>query len=181
MFGRVVYKQNVTDLQDQGFISKLKITTLRVVHHGVESNRKCLFHTDSLIKFHQDQDGNSDIMFNEAYNAEMDFCMQKCSELYYPVFKYLNNLDENILVLFDRIETGKGLFELAKEVVDSKKAFYIDGKTEISVREDVRQEFERSGNNILIGNVSILGTGINIKRLKHVVFVAATKSFSRVI
>ena len=35
----------------------------------------------------------------------------------------------------------------------------------MSVREDVRKEFENSGNNILVGNVSILGTGINIKRL----------------
>ena len=54
------------------------------------------------------------------------------------MFSYLNTLDENILVLFDRIETGKSLFELAKELVPLKKAFYIDGATEVRVREEVR-------------------------------------------
>ena len=51
----------------------------------------------------------------------------------------------------------------------------------MSIREDIRKEFENSGNNILIGNVSILGTGINIKRLNHICFLISTKSFSRVI
>ena len=93
----------------------------------------------------------------------------------------MNGLDENIIVLFDRIETGKNIFELAKETVTSKKAFYIDGQTEVDVREDVRKNFEASGDNILIGNVSILGTGINIKRLKTIVLLCNTKSYSRVI
>lgn len=154
---------------------------LDILHKGVESNRHCLFHTDSLHKYHPDEFGNSEVLFNDAYNAELEFYKNSSCELYYPVMQYLNTLDENILVLFDRIETGKNLFDLAQKVVTSKKAYYIDGSTEVTLREDARQAFEQSGNNILVGNVSIVGTGINIKRLKHVVFIASTKSFSRVI
>ena len=181
MFGKVVYKQDIADLQDQGFISQLKITLLDVFHRGVEGNRNYLFHTNSLNKYHPDEFGNSDVLFNDAYNAELEFYRTNSFELYAPVLKYLNTLEENILVLFDRVETGKNIFEQAKELVTSKKAFYIDGATEVSIREEVRQEFERSGNNILIGNVSILGTGINIKRLSHLVFLCNTKSYSRTI
>ena len=181
MFGKVLYKISVTDLQDQGYVSKLKITLLDIVHKEIESNRHCLFNVNSLHKYHPDEFGNSEVLFNDAYNAEIEFYQKESMTIYAPVFKYLNTLDENILVLFDRIETGKNLFDLAKDLVQTKKAFYIDGSTEVSIREDVRQEFEKTGNNILVGNVSILGTGINIKRLKHIVFVASSKSFSRVI
>lgn len=181
MFGKVLYKISVKELQDRGYVSKLKITLLDIMHRGVENNRHCLFNVDSLHKYHPDEFGNSDVLFNEAYNAETEFYQKESRTLYSPVFSYLNTLDENILVLFDRIETGKSLFELAKELVPSKKAFYIDGATEVRVREEVRQEFEKSGDNILVGNVSILGTGVNIRRLKHIVFIASSKSFSRVI
>lgn len=181
MFGKVLYKITVKELQDRGYVSKLKITLLDILHKDVESNRHCLFNVNSLHKYHPDEFGNSEVLFNDAYNAEIEFYQKESMTLYAPVFKYLNTLDENILVLFDRIETGKNLFELAKELVPTKKAFYIDGSTEVSLREEVRQEFERNGDNILVGNVSILGTGINIKRLKHIVFVASSKSFSRVI
>lgn len=136
---------------------------------------------NSLNKYRPDEFGNSEVLFNDAYNAELEFYRTNSFELYAPVLRYLNTLEENILVLFDRVETGKNIFEQAKELVPSKKAFYIDGATEVSIREEVRQEFERSGNNILIGNVSILGTGINIKRLSHLVFLCNTKSYSRTI
>ena len=162
-------------------MSKLKITLLDVMHRGVEGDRRCLFNVNSVLKYHPDEFGNSEVLFNDAYNAELEFYQKECKTLYRPVFEYLNGLDENVLVLFDRIEVGKSLFELAKEVVTTKHASYIDGSTEVSVREEVRQQFEKSGDNILVGNVSILGTGINIKRLTHVVFVASSKSFSRVI
>ena len=181
MFAKVVYKENVVDLQDRGFISKLKITVLDIFHKEVGANRNYLFNLDTTRKYHPDEEGNSEVLFNDAYNAEIDFYQKRTDQLYAPVFDYLNKLDENILVLFDRIETGKSLFELAKLKTASKRAFYIDGQTDVSVREDVRKEFENSGNNILVGNVSILGTGINIKRLNHICFLISTKSFSRVI
>lgn len=180
-FGKVVYKEDVNDLQNRGFISKLKITLLDILDKKVENNRNYLFHLNANVKYHPDEFGNAEILFNDAYYSELDFYQKEYARIYEPVLKYLNSLDENILVLFDRIETGKGLFDITKELVLNKTAYYIDGSTEITLREDVRQQFEQNGNNILIGNVSILGTGINIKRLNHIVFLCNTKSNSRVI
>ena len=180
-FGKVLYREEVTKLQSQGFISKLRITLLDICHQEIQNNRHYLFHTDSLHKYKPDENGNSEVLFNEAFAAEQDFYEKKSFELYEPVLKYLNNLDGNIMVLFDRIETGKNLFEQTKELVTNKTAYYIDGSTDVKEREFARQECEKSGNNILVGNVSVIGTGINIKRLSHIVFLCNSKSHSRTI
>ena len=66
VFCNVLYKENVTDLQSRGFISKLKITLLDIFHREVENSRNFLFHTNSLIKYHEDDQTNG-ILFGDAY------------------------------------------------------------------------------------------------------------------
>ena len=65
-----------------------------------------------------------DIFFNDAFNAELEHYKKFYIDIYTPVLKYLSSIDENILVLFDKIEVGKNVFELAKQIVPSKKAHY---------------------------------------------------------
>jgi superfamily II DNA or RNA helicase len=57
MLGRVVYREEVTSLQDKGYISKLKITLLDILHREVEGNRNYLFNLNPKIKYHQDEFG----------------------------------------------------------------------------------------------------------------------------
>ena len=63
----------------------------------------------------------------------------------------------------------------------NKKSHYIDGSTPVDKREEIRAALEQSGDNILIGNVAVVGTGINIKRLNTIVFLINTKSHSRIL
>lgn len=181
MFGRVVYEEKITNLQDQGYISKLNITLLDILDKEVEGNRNLLFNLNSLHKFKPDQNGNTDVFFNDAYNAELEYYKKNYDKLYEPVLQYLSTLSENIMVLFDRIEIGKCLFELSKTITPNKTSYYIDGSTPVEERENIRQNIEKSGNNILFGNVSVVGTGTNIKRLNHIVFIINTKSQSRIL
>lgn len=51
MFGRVVYRENPMDLQNGGFISKLRITVYSVFDKSVDADRNLLFHEDSAIKY----------------------------------------------------------------------------------------------------------------------------------
>lgn len=113
MFGKVVYREDVNDLQAQGFISKLKITLLDIFLKKVNQNKDYLFHMNPNYKYKPDEFGNSDVLFNEAFMSEQDFYAKEYEMLYTPVMKYLNTLQENVLVLFDRIEIGKGIFEIA--------------------------------------------------------------------
>ena len=181
MFGRVVYREEITQLQDKGFISKLKITLLEVFDKTVESDRSLLFHCDPLQKYKPDENGISEIQFNEAYNAELEYFNKWYADLYKPVLEYAKQLNENTLVLFDRIETGTSIYQLAKSMFDRKNVFYIDGSTPVDQREKIRTNLESSGNNILFASTAVFSVGINIKRLTHIMFLFNTKSYSRVL
>ena len=61
MFGKVLYKEDITALQDKGYISQLKITLLNVFDKNVESDRNLLFHCESLKKYKPDENGISDV------------------------------------------------------------------------------------------------------------------------
>ena len=173
MIGRVVYRENVTSLQERGYISKLKITLLDILHRGVEGNRNYLFHTNAKTKYHPDEFGQSEIFFNDAYKAEMEFFKTHYEELYTPILDYLRDLPENTLVLFDSLEIGKSLFALAQEQLKlSKKGiYYIDGSQKVDLREEIRESFEREDGNILFAQTATFSTGINVKRLTHIVFM----------
>lgn len=182
LFGRIVYTEDITKLQEDGYISKLKITLLKIIDSEVENNRNYLFHTNSLIKYKPDEMGYSEIEFNAAVNAETEYFQQHYKELYKPVFEHLFKYKSNTLILFDRIEIGKNLFEYSKELYkDKKNVFYIDGSIDVNIRENIRSNFESSDGNLLIAQSSILSTGVNIKRLTNLVFLNSSKSFSRVI
>ena len=181
MFGKVVYTEDIVKLQREGYISKLKITLLKITDSIVESDRNLLFNLHSYRRYKPDEFGYSEIMFNEAHDAEHKYYNEHYKDLYTPVLNYLNSLTENILVLFDRIEVGKNLTELAREILKNKVVHYIDGSIKVDVRENIRTQLESSGNNILFAENSVFATGINIKRLTHIVFACGTKSFSRVL
>lgn len=75
MFGRVVFIEEITNLQDKGFISKLDITLLKIRVKSIDYDTKLLFSLNTDIKFNADAvaNGESDVMFNDAYIAEKDY------------------------------------------------------------------------------------------------------------
>ena len=125
MFGRIVYKQDITTLQSAGFISKLNITTLKILDTNVLNNRNLLFHPNSFVKFKSD--GTSDIRFNDAVIAEHEYFAKYYMDLYKPVLEYVNSLNGNTLVLFDKIDIGTNIYEYYKELFPNALAFYNDG------------------------------------------------------
>lgn len=151
MFGRTVSVEEITDLQKAGFISKLKITLLQIQDHVVEEDRNCLFNVKSARRWKPDENGYSEIAFNEASDAEHAWFAAHYRELYQPVFAYLEKLPSNTLVLFDRIEVGRNVFQYLRELyAGKKKVFYVDGSVPVEDREATRDEFEKSDGNLLV-------------------------------
>ena len=183
MFGRTLYKVSITDLQDQGFISNVDITLLKVRSKSIDADKSLLFSLNTSIKFNKDavEAGESDVMFNDAYIAEKAYFNKHYKELYKPVFEYLLKLNSNTLMLFDRIDIGTGLYEYAKELYVDKHVFYIDGSVDVHERERIRALFEKSDGNLLIAQNAVMSTGVNIKRLTNLVFLTSSKSFVRTI
>lgn len=179
MFGRVVYKENPTDLQDGGFISRLRITVYSVFDRSVDADRSLLFHENSTVKYvAQDYSG---INFDDAAKAEHEYFAKWYGDLYRPVLDKAAQMGGNTLVLFDKIDIGQNLFRKFRELHPSRPAFYTDGQTKVQDREKVREDFEKSDGNVLFSNVQIMSTGVSIKRLHNVVFCFSSKSTTRVI
>lgn len=179
LLGRIVYRENPMDLQEGGFISKLRITAYNVCDRAVEADRTLLFHHDSSVKYAA-RDVNG-VNFDDAAKAEHEYFAKWYGELYRPVLDKAASMPGNTLVLFDKLDIGQNLFEKFKELHPERPAFYTDGQTKVQERERIRADFEKSDGNVLFSNVQIMSTGVSIKRLYNVVFCFSSKSTTRVI
>ena len=71
----------------------------------------------------------------------------------------------------------KSDFEMMKEL----GVFFMSGSTKSSVREKIRVYLNECENAIVIGQMAVLSTGINIPRLKNLVFLSSTKSYTLIL
>jgi len=181
MFGRLLYREEIADLQDGGYISKLRITSFQVFDRQVDADRDVLFHVNSNKKYVADDPEGCDIRFDDAVKAEHEYMAKWYRELYTPVLDYVAGLAGNTLVLFDKLDIGRSLYDLYRERHPEQAAFYNDGSTKVSEREGTRAGLEESSGNVLFANVQICGTGVSIKRLHNIVFCFSSKSTVRVI
>lgn len=179
-FSKIAYTEAITDLQTQGFISKLKISLIKVTDTVVENDRMLLFHKNSLVKYNQNSE-ICDIKFDDAYNAELEYIGKHYKELYSPILETLSNLDGNTLILFDRIDFGKNMYSLALDKIQQKNNYYIDGEVDVKLREEIRANVEIITNGNIFAQTATFSTGINIKNLTNIVFFFSGKSFSRII
>ena len=178
-FGRVFFVEDITHLQKEGYISKLEINLIKIHDKTVDRDRNLTFNENTNRKFSLENPNG--IKFNEAFDDEISYINKNYEKLYSPIISELVNLEGNTLVLFDRLEFGKNMFDLAKGISFGKGVYYIDGQTPVQEREQARSDLEKSNENILFGQCSILSTGINIKNLTNLVMMVSTKSFSRVL
>lgn len=178
IFNRVIYTEEVVNLQNKGYLSKLQINLLSIFDTFVDSHPELPFN----LKTRQRYVEGGDIAFNEAYNSEIEYISKNYERLYSPILKKVGEFTGNVLILFDRIEFGKNMFQYACEISPrGSDIFYIDGSVKIDYREDIRKKFEESSNNILFAETAVMSTGVNIKNLENIVFMFSGKSLSRTI
>jgi superfamily II DNA or RNA helicase len=81
----------------------------------------------------------------------------------------------NIFCLVDRVNFGK---KLEREIEGAR---FIYGKDKEKVRKDVYDMFQEHNDLVVIANVQIADTGLNIKRIFNLMFIDIGKSYIRVI
>jgi len=93
------------------------------------------------------------------------------------------DLKGNTLVLFQYVEKhGEPLFRLINEASDdTRKVFYVSGKTPADTREEIRAITESESNAILVCSYGTFSTGINIVNLHNIIFASPSKSQIRVL
>lgn len=86
---------------------------------------------------------------------------------------------DNTLILFQFVEKhGKLIYEeiLRKLEGSDRKVFFIHGKIDSLVREEIRKITETEKDAILVASSGVFSTGINIKNLENIIFASSTKS-----
>lgn len=83
---------------------------------------------------------------------------------------------KNILVLFERIEHGKHLFELIKKENPERDVFYVYGKVKGKERNEIRKLVETKTNAIIVASSKTFSTGINIPSLSILVLCQSGKA-----
>ena len=109
--------------------------------------------------------------------------------------KLLTKLTGLTVALYNHTEHGEQTFEditgvkltqKIKASFEQQKAlgvFFISGSTPSGIRKQIREYLNTSneGDMTVIGQFNVLSTGINIPRLKNLVFLSGTKSYVKVI
>ena len=87
------------------------------------------------------------------------------------------SLEGNSLILFNLVEKhGKHLFKLIEEKASNRHVFFVYGRTDVEVREEVRAITEKENDAIIVASYGTFSTGINIRNLHNVIFASPSKS-----
>ena len=155
--GPVIYEKSTTELRELGggeFISGAQVVAVHIEYDRIPD-----YTSVSVL---------------EQYRLEMDFIIN------HPfrnkaIKGIVDKLDNNILVLVDRIEHGELLFESLK-TLENKKVFFIQGSVEVEDRKKVQQLMELEDNVVCVAISKIFSTGISIKNIHYILFAAGGKS-----
>ncbi len=175
LLGPVLKTIRAKELQDRGFIAKNKMISV-FFEHGTnvkfKTPQKLLEMKENVEKL-----GDPDLIrqVEEEINRlwfpmEWEY-IEDCSFTNKFVVKVLYKFKGNTIILFDHIEHGKKLYEYLKSInKDNKRIYYIDGKTKLKYRDNVRKEMELYDDCFLIGNTRCIGTGMSIKNIRNIGF-----------
>lgn len=117
---------------------------------------------------------------HEAYHAELDW-LSTCQFRNKFIINFANKMKYNSLLLVNRLEHGRALLEMARQLDVSKKIYFIEGNVEVEDREIVKKIMEENDNVICVAMSSIFSTGISINNLHYIFFCAGGKSLVRIV
>jgi superfamily II DNA or RNA helicase len=149
-FGEVIYEKNSKELRDEEYLTDVQVVILKLNHSFKVSGYK-----NELMVIQRDQNRHRIIR------------------------KILSKLNQNILILVNRLEHGDNLSEYLQ--FDTKETFFVHGGVPVDERSEIIQKMEDQYNIACIAMSSIFSTGINIKNLHYIVFAAGGKSFIRTV
>ena len=111
-----------------------------------------------------------------SYNDEVEFIVShdKRNKL---ISKMAGTLPGNTLVVFQRLEHGKDLFD---NIETEKQLYYVAGETDKESREAVRQMAENN-DVVIVASLGVFSTGVNIRNLHNLIFAHPTKSKIKVL
>ena len=150
LFGPHDKVTNTNELIKQGYLSRLKIKIITLIH--------------PYTKFDNYPEEIEWIVTHERRNNFIK--------------KLALDLSGNTLVLFNYVEKhGEPLYDMINNSASSgRKVFLVHGGVETKDREEIRSITENEDNAIIVASYGTFSTGINIKRLHNIIFASPSKS-----
>jgi superfamily II DNA or RNA helicase len=118
-------------------------------------------------------DYNKNITFN-TYQEEIAYITNHKVRAYF-VAMLAHIQKNNTIILFNQIHHGELIYDECKKITD-KPIYWISGKTDGEERERIRHLIENDTNSILIGGVSVIGTGFSVKNIHNMILAHPGKS-----
>lgn len=159
LIGEISKVKSTRDLINEGHLSDIKI--------------KCI-----MLKYNKE---TKKLMKDADYQTEIDFiCAHRKRNLF--IANLALSLSGNTLLLYNYVEKhGEPLFNLIKERSNDQEVHFVAGKVEADDREVIRKLVQESTkDNIIVGSVGTVSTGVNIPRLHNIIFATPSKSVIRV-
>jgi superfamily II DNA or RNA helicase len=154
LFGPVKKVITTKDLMDKG--------------HVADFNIKCL-----LLKY---PSAVCQALKSATYQQEIEYLVLNENRN-----KFISNLalslKNNTLILYQYVDKhGKILYEMINKQVGDRKCFFVYGKTDGEVREEIRHIVEKEKDAIIVASYGVFSTGVSIRNLHNIIFASPSKS-----
>lgn len=160
LFGPVHQVATTKELMDRGIVSQLKIKCVVLKHSAQECKENK----------------------GRTYPEEIEYLIghEKRNQF---IVKLAMAQPKNTMVLFQRVaKHGKILHAMLQQAAAGKRnVYYVDGKVEVEVREQIRKILETEDNAIICASYGTFSMGISIRNLHSIVFGSPYKSRIKVL
>jgi superfamily II DNA or RNA helicase len=150
-FGPIIYEKKSKELRDEKYVTDVEVDFIKLIHPKINK-----------IQFKQ----------------ELDFLYEH-KKRNQVICKLANGFKTNTLILINHLIHGEMLLEELSN--SNKQVFFVQGEMPVEEREIIKRKMEMENDIITIAMSSIFSTGINIKNIHNIMFVAGGKSFIRTV
>lgn len=150
--------------------ARILATTKELIEQKILSQ----FQIKCLVLKHPEKDCKE--VKNKTYQEEIAYLIE--SE---PRNKFIVNLAAslkgNTLLLYQYVDKhGEILYKMLQEKLPNRPIYFIAGKTDVAIREEIRKIVETQFNAIIVASSGTTSTGTNIVNLHNVIFASPSKS-----
>ena len=150
-----------------------KVTTTKEL---MENKQVADFEIKCLILKHEDEICKQ--IKGKTYQQELEYLILNTERN-----KFIKNLavslKGNTLILYQFVDKhGKILYDMISNTknIGDRKIFFVYGKTDTEIREEIRRITETLNDAIIIASYGTFSTGINIRNLHNIIFASPSKS-----
>lgn len=173
LFGRVETVSTTKDLTDKGILTPAVINLIRLKYSNKEICDRILKGSKAIKEIEDYK-----VKRKKLFEAELEYIIN-CEERNNFISDLALTREGNTFVFFQFTDKhGKLLYDLisSKASKYDKVVYYIDGRTKVEKREEIRKILEANNNVILVCSFGTTSTGINVKNLHNLIFSSAFKA-----